>query len=421
VAWTMIEKIFASHSGGKSVRAGEVVQLRPDVVLLNDVSGPVAIRPFEEMTKDGVFDPDRIVLVADHFSPAKDLLAAELIRSLRKFGDNYGIKNFFQNGIEHAVLAEIGRVYPGALIFGADSHTCTAGALNASGIGFGSTDLAAAMAAGELWAVVPESIRVELVGEKGKFITGKDVILELIRQIGADGAINASIEIAGEGLAHFNIDERFAIANMAVEAGAETCVIEYDNLVRDWVKAKGVENYSPVVADSDAVYRSKIEINVSKLEPTVAVPPSPANGQPVSQLAGVKVDQVYIGNCSNGTLTDLRQAAEILSGRKVAAGVRVYVVPATQAIYSAAADEGLIGRLSEAGATILPPTCGACFGGHMGILASGEVAVGTTNRNFRGRMGHPDAKVYLASAWVAAAAALTGELVHPQSINQASV
>jgi 3-isopropylmalate/(R)-2-methylmalate dehydratase large subunit len=313
-------------------------------------------------------------------------------------------------------LAEIGKVLPGALISGADSHTCTAGALNASGIGFGSTDLAAAMAMGELRAAVPPSIRVDLYGAPDCFVTGKDIILEVIRRIEADGALDASIEIGGVGLGKLNVDERFAIANMLVEAGATTCVLECDDRVMSYVTDHGVAAIDLVVADADASYLTRHVIDLRGLEPTVAVPPSPAAGEPISPVTGIRVDQVYIGNCANGTLTDLRQAASILRGRKVAQGVRMFVVPATQSIYLAASAEGLLATIVEAGAAILPPNCGACFGGHMGILAAGETAVTTMNRNFRGRMGHPDAQVFLANAWVAAAAAVAGEIIHPASL-----
>lgn len=416
---TMTEKIFAAHAKEQVARAGEIVTLRPDVVMLNDISGPFAFAPFRTMGAARVFDPDRVVLVADHFSPAKDVPSAEAIRMLRDFGVEQGIPHYYDSGnggIEHAVLAEIGKVYPGALVFGADSHTCTAGALNAAGIGFGSTDLAAALALGELWMRVPDAIRVDLEGAAAPFVTGKDVILELIRRIGSDGALHAALEFVGSGLRGLNVDERFAVANMAVEAGAETCVMAADEHVLAYAAAHGAPSRQAVVADADAIYRARERIDLTALEPIVAAPPSPANGTAVSALKGTRVDQVYIGNCANGTLTDLRQAASILRGRRVARGVRLIVVPATHAIYRAALREGLLDVIAEAGASISVSTCGACFGGHMGILAKGETAVATTNRNFRGRMGDPEARVFLANAWVAAAAAVAGEIVHPRDI-----
>ncbi|MBB6306077.1 3-isopropylmalate dehydratase large subunit [Xanthobacter tagetidis] len=413
---TMTEKIFARHTADGRARAGEIVELQPDVVLLNDVSGPVAAGPFAEMGATRVFDPDKVVLVADHFSPAKDVQSAELIRRLRSFGETYGIKSYYHTGnggIEHAVLAETGRVYPGALVFGADSHTCTAGALNASGIGFGSTDLAAALALGSLWARVPDAIRVDLTGALPVYVSGKDVILEIIRRIGVDGALNAALEFGGPGLGALNVDERMAVANMAVEAGAETCVMEPDAAVEAYARAHGAHDFTATYPDAEAAYVAHIALDLSTLEPTIAAPPSPANGLPVSALLGTPVHQVYVGNCANGTLTDLRQVAAVLRGRQVAPNVRMFVVPATQAIYRDAMREGLLDVISQAGATISAPTCGACFGGHNGILAKGETAIATTNRNFRGRMGDPDSRVFLANAWVAAAAAVAGEIAHP--------
>lgn len=416
---TMIEKILSRHIAEGIARAGEIVIARPDVVLLNDISGPVTFRQFDVMGATRTFDPDRIVLVADHFSPAKDVISAESIRILREFGERHAIRHFYDTGnggIEHAVLAEIGMVGPGTLVFGADSHTCTAGALNAAGIGFGSTDLAAALATGELWLNVPETIRIELAGKPSPFVTGKDVILAVLRAIGSDGATNAALEFGGPGLAALNVDERFAVANMAVEAGGETCVIEADDVLNRWLAARGRSPSEAVAPDPGAVYRQVLEIDLDALSPLVSRPPSPADAVPVETLERTRVDQVYIGNCSNGTLTDLRQAAAVLKHRKVARGVRMMVVPATQSIYRAAMKEGLLDMFLEAGAAVSPPTCGACFGGHMGILAAGETAIATTNRNFRGRMGHVDSRVFLANAWVAAAAAVAGEIVPPAQV-----
>lgn len=416
---TMTEKIFAAHADSGAAVAGDIVTVRPDVVMINDVSGPMAVGSFEAMGALRVFDPDRVILVADHFSPAKDVQTAEAIRFLRGFGERYGVPHYYDTGnggIEHALLAEIGRVYPGALVFGADSHTCTAGALNAAGIGFGSTDLAAALALGELWVRIPEAVRVDLAGAPADFVTGKDVILEVIRRIGSDGALNAALEFGGSGLATLNVDERMAVANMAVEAGAETCVMEADAATIAYAVAHGAPADQAVGPDDGACYRARELVDLAALEPIIAMPPSPASGVPVSSLAGTKVDQVYVGNCSNGTLTDLRQVAAVLQGRRVARSVRMIVVPATQAVFRAALSEGLIEIIAEAGASISVPTCGACFGGHMGILAKGETAVATTNRNFRGRMGDPESRVFLANSWVAAAAAVAGEIRHPRDV-----
>ena len=306
----------------------------------------------------------------------------------------------------------------GTIVFGADSHTCTAGAFNALGIGFGSTDLAGALAMGQLWMRIPASIRVELTGKPGPFVTGKDVILELIRRIGSDGAADAALEFGGPGVAALGIDERMAVANMAVEGGADSCVFEGDAQSTADMAKRGVPAAAAVMPDADAEYRQRIEIDLSALTPMVAKPPSPASGVRVDALRGQKVDQVYVGNCSNGTMTDLRQVAEILRGRQVAPGVRMVVVPATQKIWREALAEGLLDVIAAAGAAVSTPTCGACFGGHMGILAAGETAIATTNRNYRGRMGHPDSQVFLSNAWVAAAAAVTGEIVPPDEVGR---
>ncbi len=419
MGFTMTEKIYASHSKSGNAQAGEIVILTPDVVLLNDTSGSITVGQLNQMGVQELYDSEKVVLVADHFSPPKDVTSAESIGLLRGFGKKYGIKNFYESGrygIEHALLPELGKVGPGGLIFGADSHTCTAGALNACGVGFGSTDLAGVIATGELWVKVPASIRVDMIGKPGRFVTGKDIILSLIAQIGVDGALNAALEFGGPGLANLNVDERMAIANMAVEAGADTCVFECDEQVLSYVAQTGWSLRDPVTPDHDAVYLERREIDLDRLQPLVAVPPSPANGTPLSSVTDVTVHQVYIGNCANGTMTDLRQAAQILKGQTISPEVRVIVVPATSAIYQQAAREGLLEIFAAAGAGVSLPTCGACFGGHMGILAAGETAISTTNRNFRGRMGHADSKVYLANAWVAAAAAITGKIIDPAAI-----
>ncbi|MXP64275.1 homoaconitate hydratase family protein [Roseomonas sp. M0104] len=416
---TITEKIIAAHSAEGAAVAGGIVTLRPDVVLLNDVSGPLAFEQFDAMGATRPFDPARIVLVADHFAPAPDITAAGAIAMTRDFARRHGIAHFYEpgrGGIEHTLLAELGMVGHGGIVFGADSHTCTAGAFNALGIGFGSTDLAGALALGQLWMRVPESIRVELTGTPGPYVTGKDVILELIRRISSDGAADASLEFGGPGLDALPMDARMAIANMAVEAGADTCVFEGDAQSGADMARRGVPAAPAVTADAGATYRQRIAIDLGALSPLVAKPPSPAAGVPVEALRGQKVDQVYVGNCSNGTMTDLRQVAELLRGRQVAPGVRMVVVPATQKIWRQALAEGLLDVFAEAGAAVSPPTCGACFGGHMGILAAGETAIATTNRNYRGRMGHPESQVFLANAWVATAAAIAGEIVPPGEV-----
>ena len=419
MGFTMTEKIFAAHAQSGQARSGDIEVLTPDVILLNDTSGSITVGQLNQMGVSNLFDSEKVILIADHFSPPKDVTSADSINLLRSFGNKFGIKNFYESGrhgIEHALLPELGKVGPGGLIFGADSHTCTAGALNACGVGFGSTDLAGVIATGELWVKVPPSIRIELTGHPGRFVTGKDIILFLIAKIGVDGALNAALEFGGPSLANLNIDERMAIANMSVEAGADTCVFEYDEQVARYIENTGWIARKPVMPDEDAIYLAKYTIDLNQLEPMIAAPPSPANGQPIAQLTEVKVNQVYIGNCSNGTITDLRQAAQVLEGRSISPDVRLIIVPATSAIYRQAAREGLLEILSAAGAGISLPTCGACFGGHMGILGAGETAISTTNRNFRGRMGHSDSKVYLANAWVAAAAAITGKITDPSTI-----
>jgi 3-isopropylmalate/(R)-2-methylmalate dehydratase large subunit len=420
---TITEKIVSAHAAEGSVFAGTIATVEPDVLMLNDVSGPIAFERFAETGATGLAAPDRVVLVADHFAPASDIVGATGIQTLRAFAKHHRVAHFYEpgrGGIEHTLLDELGLIGHGTIVFGADSHTCTAGAFNALGMGFGSTDLAAALAVGRLWMRVPESIRVELTGRPGRYVTGKDIILELIRRVGVDGAAGAALEFGGPGVAALSMDERMAVANMAVEGGADTCVFEGDDISSAHMKTRGLVECAPVVADGGAAYRERIEIDLSRLSPMVAAPPSPGAAQPVEALAGQSIDQVYVGNCANGTLTDLRQVAEILRGRTIAPTVRMIVVPATQKIWRAALAEGLLDIMAAAGAVISPPTCGACFGGHMGILAAGETAIATINRNFRGRMGHPDSQVFLANAWVAAASAVTGRITPPQSLSPAS-
>ena len=420
---TMTEKIYAAHSKEKNVRSGDIAIIVPDVILLNDTSGTITAAQLKLMGVKQIANPDQVVIVTDHFYPPKDVTSANSVSMLKNLSHELGIKHLYDSGrggIEHALLPEIGLIGPGGLVFGADSHTCTAGALNASGMGFGSTDLAAVLATGELWVKVPPSIRIVLTGKPNPYVTGKDIILSLIGQIGGDGALNAALEFGGTGLAHLNIDERFAIANMAVEAGAETCVFEFDEHVQDYIDRSGWQQHAPVYPDLDASYQSVLHIALDTLQPVLAAPPSPDNCKPLTALIGTKVDQVYIGNCSNGTMTDLRQAASILRNHDVKAEVRLVIVPATNKIYRQAGQEGLLDIFARAGAFVSMPTCGACFGGHMGILAAGETAVATTNRNFRGRMGHVDSQVFLANAWVAAAAAVKGEICDPALLIEAT-
>lgn len=386
--------------------------------MANDVSGPVAFRAMERMGAKRVFDPERVVMVADHFVPAKDAKSAELQRRLEAWSRDQGVAFYGQGrgGIEHTLLCEEGWVVPGSVVAGGDSHTCTYGALGAFGTGLGSTDIASCLALGSFWQAVPETILVELTGALVPFVSGKDVILSVLAEIGVGGGTNAVLEFAGPGAEGLSIDERMAVANMAVEAGSETGIFAADERVAEYLAGRARFPSTSERSDPDAAFRARLTIDLASLEPLVALPHLPGNVVPVADVAGTRVDQVYIGNCANGTLTDLRQAASILAGRRVHPRTRAIVVPATQAIWREAAAEGLLDTFVEAGAMVSTPTCGACFGGSNGVLAAGENAVTTTNRNFRGRMGSPEANVHLANAWVAAAAAVAGEIVHPREI-----
>lgn len=397
---------------------GDVVTVRCDVVMANDVSGPVAFRAMEKMGATRVFDPARVVMVADHFVPAKDAKSAELQARLRDWSEQHGVTYYGQGrgGIEHTLLCEEGWVVPGSVIAGGDSHTCTYGALGAFGTGLGSTDIASCLALGSFWQRVPETILVELRGAPADYVTGKDVILAVLAEIGVGGGTNAVLEFAGPGVEALSIDERLAAANMAVEAGSETGIFPVDGRVEAYLEGRARFPWAAERSDAGASFRQRLSIDLSALQPLVARPHLPGNVVPVGDVQGVAVDQVYIGNCANGTLTDLRQAASVLRGRRIHSRTRVVVVPATQAVWRAAAAEGLLDAFVEAGAMVSTPTCGACFGGSNGVLAAGETAVATTNRNFRGRMGSAEASVYLANAWVAAAAAVAGELVHPGQV-----
>lgn len=410
--------IFAVHTLEGEPRAGRFVTGWVDRILLNDISGPLAFRKMQEMGAQRVAHPDRVVLVNDHFVPPKDLPSAINFTLMRRFAVEQGIEHCYDfnvGGIEHALLPEHGLVAPGHFIAGGDSHTCTYGAFAALGTGLGSTDMAALLAVGELWFMVPQTIRHDFVGHRQRFVTGKDPILHIVGRWGVDGAAYRCMEFGGPALADFNIDERMALCNMAVEAGAKTCIVEPDEVTRAWARsAQGLPSRENV-SDRDALFAARHTIDLSAFGPLVAAPHSPGNVKPLAEVAGTRVDQVYVGNCSNGTMTDLRQVAEVVRGKRIARHVRAIIVPATQAIYRQALAEGLLQIFAEAGMTISTPTCGACFGGHMGLLDRGEVAVATTNRNFRGRMGHPEAQVYLANAYVAAAAAVAGEIVPPES------
>ena len=421
---TMSQKILAAHVPGRarspsapSLRPGELVMARLDLVLGNDITAPVAIGEFQKFGRATVFDREKIALVPDHFTPNKDIKAAAQCAAMRAFAKEQEIANYFEVGhdcgIEHALLPEKGLVTAGDLVIGADSHTCTYGALGAFSTGVGSTDMAAGMSAGETWFRVPSAIKVVLKGKPRKWVCGKDVILHLIGMIGVDGARYQSLEFAGDGIASLSMDDRFTIANMAIEAGAKNGIFPVDETTLAYLREHNAKPPRVYEADADAEYERVIEIDLDELEPTVAFPHLPSNTRPVREAGNVAIDQVVIGSCTNGRISDMRAAAEVLRGRRVANGVRAIVIPATQRIWLQALEEGLLKTFVEAGCVVSPPTCGPCLGGHMGILAKNERCVATTNRNFVGRMGHVESEVYLASPAVAAASAVAGRITAP--------
>ena len=413
---TMTQKILAAHAGLESVESGQLILVNLDLVLGNDITSPVAIKEFSKLGTDGIFDKNKVTMVMDHFAPNKDIKAAEQCKMCRDFCNEKDIKNFFdvgEMGIEHALLPEKGLVIAGDAVIGADSHTCTYGALGAFSTGVGSTDMACGMAIGKAWFKVPSAIKFVLKGKLNKYVSGKDVILHIIGKIGVDGALYKSMEFTGEGLSSLTMSDRLCISNMAIEAGAKNGIFEVDDITLEYTKEHSER--TPVIykADEDAEYDEVIEINLSEIKPTVAFPHLPENAKTFDEIGEVKIDQAVIGSCTNGRLEDLIAAAEILKGRKVAKNVRVIVIPATQKIYLEAMEMGLLKIFIESGAVVSTPTCGPCLGGYMGILAKGERAVATTNRNFVGRMGHTESEVYLASPAVAAASAVTGYLTDP--------
>ena len=416
---TMTQKILAAHAGLPRVEAGQLIEAKLDLVLGNDITSPVAIRAMEECGAQTVFDRDRIALVLDHFTPNKDIKAAEQCRVVRDFARKHRITHFYdvgRMGIEHALLPEQGLVGPGDCVIGADSHTCTYGALGAFSTGVGSTDLAAGMATGTAWFKVPSAIRVELKGRLPRYVSGKDVILHLIGRIGVDGALYRSLEFTGEGVAALSMDDRLCIANMAIEAGAKNGIFPVDEVTRDYCRGRFLREPVEFSADPDAEYTRTVEIDLSALRPVVAFPHLPGNTRTIDEVGDVPVDQCVIGSCTNGRMGDLRAAAAVLKGRKVAPGVRCIILPGTQDIYLQALREGLAEIFVTAGAVFSTPTCGPCLGGHMGVLGKGERAVSTTNRNFVGRMGHVESEVYLASPAVAAASAVTGRITDPATL-----
>ena len=416
---TMTQKILAAHAGLDYVEAGQLIEADLDMVLANDITGPVAIHEVEKLNKKDVFDKDKIALVPDHFAPNKDIKSAEHCKCVREYAKAQGITNYFevgQMGIEHALLPEKGLVVAGDTCIGADSHTCTYGALGAFSTGVGSTDMGAGMITGKAWFKVPSAIRFVLTGTMKPWVSGKDLILHIIGMIGVDGALYRSMEFVGEGVASLSMDDRFTVANMAIEAGAKNGIFPVDELTVAYMKEHSTKPYRIFEADEDAVYDETYTIDLSELEPTVSFPHLPENTRTVKESGEVRIDQVVIGSCTNGRISDMRAAAKVLEGRKVKDGVRAIVIPATQAVYLQAMEEGLLKIFIESGCIVSTPTCGPCLGGHMGMLAAGERAVSTTNRNFVGRMGHVESEVYLASPAVAAASAVTGKISEPAEL-----
>jgi 3-isopropylmalate/(R)-2-methylmalate dehydratase large subunit len=420
---TMTQKILAHAAGLNEVKAGQLIEANLDLVLGNDITSPVAIKEMEKMKVQGVFDKDKIALVPDHFVPNKDIKSAEHCKCVREFARRNEITNYFEvgeMGIEHALLPEKGLTVAGDVIIGADSHTCTYGALGAFSTGVGSTDMAAGMATGKAWFKVPSAIRFHLTGKPSKWVSGKDVILHIIGMIGVDGALYKSMEFVGDGIANLSMDDRFTIANMAIEAGGKNGIFPVDDITEAYMREHSSRTYKKYEADTDAEYDEEYTIDLSELRPTVSFPHLPENTHTIDEIQkmdDIMIDQVVIGSCTNGRLDDLRIAAEVLQGRQIHKGIRCIVIPATQDIYMQAMEEGLLKTFLQAGAVISTPTCGPCLGGYMGVLAAGERCVSTTNRNFVGRMGHVESEVYLASPAVAAASAITGKISSPYELD----
>jgi len=415
---TLAEKILAAHTDRKNIVPGEFVNVRADMVLANDITAPIAIKEFRRIGVKKVFDPKKIVMVADHFVPNKDIISAEQTKFMREFAREYGVIYYDvgQMGIEHVLLPEQGLVLPGDVVVGADSHTCTYGAVGAFATGMGSTDVAATMATGDIWMKVPPSIKFVFRGKLGKWVGGKDLILYTIGQIGVDGALYASMEFTGEAIDSLPMDGRFTMANMAIEAGAKAGLFRVDAKTLEYVKERAKRKYQVYEPDKDAKYSQVFERDVTKMEPQVSIPHSPANAKPLSQVAGTEIDQSVIGSCTNGRLEDLRVAAAIIKGRKVHPRIRCIVIPGSQQVYLRALKEGLIESFVEAGAAVSTPTCGPCLGGYMGVLAAGEKSISTTNRNFVGRMGSTKSEVYLSNPAVAAASAILGRIGSPDEL-----
>lgn len=416
---TMTQKILAAHAGLESVKAGQLIEANLDLVLGNDVTTPVAIKEFNKIGVDKVFDKDKVAIVPDHFTPNKDIKSAEHCKLVREFAHCKDVTNYFevgQMGIEHCLLPEKGLVVPGDVVIGADSHTCTYGALGAFSTGVGSTDMAVGMARGVAWFKVPSALKFVLKNKPAKWVSGKDIILHIIGMIGVDGALYKSMEFAGDGLKYLTMDDRFTIANMAIEAGGKNGIFPVDDKTIEYVKEHSNKEWTKFEADEDAEYDAVYEIDLSKLRPTIAFPHLPENTKTVDEAKGLEMDQVVIGSCTNGRISDMRIAAQVLKGKKINPNIRAIILPGTQKVWLQCVEEGLAQIFVEAGCVFSTPTCGPCLGGHMGILAKGERALSTTNRNFIGRMGHPESEVYLASPAVAAASAITGKITDPEEV-----
>ena len=416
---TMTQKILAAHAGLESVKAGQLIEAKLDLVLGNDVTTPVAIKEFNKIGVDKVFDKDKVAIVPDHFTPNKDIKSAEHCKLVREFAHCKDVTNYFevgQMGIEHCLLPEKGLVVAGDVVIGADSHTCTYGALGAFSTGVGSTDMAVGMARGVAWFKVPSALKFVLKNKPAKWVSGKDIILHIIGMIGVDGALYKSMEFAGDGLQYLTMDDRFTIANMAIEAGGKNGIFPVDDKTIEYVKEHSNKEWTKFEADEDAEYDAVYEIDLSKLRPTIAFPHLPENTKTVDEAKGLEMDQVVIGSCTNGRISDMRIAAQVLKGKKINPNIRAIILPGTQKVWLQCVEEGLAQIFVEAGCVFSTPTCGPCLGGHMGILAKGERALSTTNRNFIGRMGHPESEVYLASPAVAAASAITGKITDPEEV-----
>ncbi|CUX42688.1 3-isopropylmalate dehydratase large subunit [Clostridium sp. C105KSO13] len=420
---TMTQKILAAHAGLDSVAAGQLIEAKLDIVMANDITGPMALPIFREMAEK-VYDKNKVVLVPDHFTPNKDIKSAENSKSIREFAKEQGLKWYFEqgkSGVEHAILPEAGVVAAGECIIGADSHTCTYGALGAFSTGVGTTDIATGMATGELWFKVPRALKFVLTGKPGKYVSGKDIIIHIIGRIGVDGALYKSMEFTGSGIRELSMDDRFTMANMAIEAGAKNGIFPVNEQAESYMKEHSEKAYKIYEADKDAVYDEVIEIDLSEVRPTVAFPHLPGNAKTIDEIEDMEpiwIDQVVIGSCTNGRMEDLRKAAAILKGRQVHPDVRVMVIPATQKIYKECITEGILDIFVDAGCAVNTPSCGPCMGGHMGVMAAGEKCVSTTNRNFVGRMGHVDSLIYLASPEVAAASAIAGYIANPEKVGE---